>query len=152
MKIIPSKTTWVVLSAAVALALSALTGCKTPALTAPSTNQQSVGFKATPGGSGTGCPGAYTGFARMTNSAGTFLLTPPTNTIRGTFTDASGFAAPYISVAWVARSGGFLTWCDTNSVTFPVTNGAQYSLTVYVKSPLPPPTNGQPMTLKVTWQ
>ena len=104
-------------------------------------------------GSGTGCPGTWTAYAKMTNSAdGTLWITPPTNAISGTFTDASGFASPYVSVASVRRQSDGAKWCDTNSVTFPVTNTAKYTLTIYVKSPLPPPTNGQPMNLQVTWQ
>lgn len=112
---------------------------------------QTVPFTVQSGGSGSGCPGAWTGYAKMTNAAGTFWITPPTNATGGTFTDASGFAAPYTSVAYVKRND-LTAWCDTNSVTFPVTSAKTYQLTVYVKSPLPPPTNGQPMNLQVTWQ
>ena len=114
-------------------------------------DQQNDPFTAQSGGSGSGCPGTYTGLAKMTNGA-SLWFTPPTNATSGTLTDASGFAAPYVSVASVKRKSDLVTWCDTNSVTFPATNSTTYSLTVYVKSPLPPPTNGQPMTLKITWQ
>jgi hypothetical protein len=88
----------------------------------------------------------------MTNSAGSVWLTPPTNATSGTFTNASGFAPPYVSVACVLRKSDLMSWCGTNSVTFPVTNTAQYSLTVYVKNTPPPPTNGQPVNLQVIWQ
>jgi hypothetical protein len=89
----------------------------------------------------------------MTNSTdGTLWITPPTNAISGTLTDVSIGASNYVSVACVRRYSDQVKWCDTNSVSFPVTNTAKYSLTVYVKSPLPPPTNGQPMNLQVTWQ
>lgn len=101
---------------------------------------------------GSGCPGSTTGYAKMTNSAGGSWITPPTNATSATFTDASGFAAPYVSVVKVVRKSDQKPWCDTNSVTFPVTNSAQYSFTVYVKSPLPPPTNGEPMNLQIIWQ
>ncbi len=114
-------------------------------------DQQTVSFTVQSGGSGSGCPGTYNGFAKMTNSAGTFSITPPTNTTSGTFTDASGFGAPYVSVAYVKRND-LVSWCGTNSVTFPATNSKTYQLTVYVKSTLAPPTNGQPVTLQVTWQ
>ncbi|HTL74217.1 MAG TPA: hypothetical protein VL863_13020 [bacterium] len=105
-------------------------------------------------GSGSGCPGTWTGYAKMTNTVdGTFWIDPPTNVVSGTLTDASGFASPYSSVASV-KSKNHLTekWCDTNSVTFTATNTDKYSLTIYVKSPMPPPTNGQPMNIRVTWQ
>jgi hypothetical protein len=115
-------------------------------------DSEKIPFSKKTGGSGSGCPGAYTGYAKMTNSTGTLWLTPPTNTGSGTFTDASGFAAPYVSVASVVRKSDSAAWCGTNSVTFPATNTDQYSLTVYVKNTPPPPTNGQPMNLQITWQ
>ena len=111
---------------------------------------ETISFTAQTGGTGAGCAGAYTGYAKMTNSAGTLWITPPTNTTSGTFSDASGFAAPYVSVARVSCND-LSAWCDTNSVTFPATNSKKYSLTVYVKSPLPPPTNSQPISLQVVW-
>ena len=137
------------LIAALTLAGLALTGCATHyALTGPQT--QCDPFTAQSGSIGTSCPGTYTGFAKMTNGA-SFWFTPPTNATSGTLTDASGLPAPYVSIAYVKRKSDGMPWCDTNSVTFPVTNTTQYSLTVYVKSPLPPPTNGQPMNLQITW-
>jgi hypothetical protein len=104
------------------------------------------------GGSGSGCPGAYTGFAKMTNSVGTFWITPPTNVTSGTLTDMSGFPSPYVSVAFAEQKSDLKTWCDTNSVTFPAINSTSYELFVYVKSTPPPPTNGQPMNLQIVWQ
>ena len=102
--------------------------------------------------SGSGCPGAYTGYAKMTNSTGGLWITPPTNTTSGTLTDASGFASPYVSVAYVQRKSDLVSWCGTNSMTFPATNSTSYELFVYVKNTPPPPTNGQPMSLQITWQ
>jgi hypothetical protein len=102
--------------------------------------------------SGSGCPGAYTGYAKMTNGIGSIWITPPTNTTSGTFTDASGFQPPYVSVAAVVRKSDSASWCDTNSVTFPATNSTSYQLMVIVKSTPPPLTNGQPMNLQITWQ
>jgi len=102
--------------------------------------------------SGSGCPGNYTGYASMTNSAGSTWITPPTNTTSGTFTDASGFPPPYVSVVQVTRKIDHATWCETNSVTFPATNSTSYQLVVDVKNTPPPPTNGQPMKLQITWQ
>jgi hypothetical protein len=146
-----NKQTFAQIIAALTLAGLVLTGCATHCgLTGPQT--QCVPFTVQSGGSGSECPGVWTGLAKMTNSTGTFWITPPTNTTSGTLTDASGFASPYVSVAYVKRKSDLVTWCGTNSVTFPATNTTQYSLTVYVKSPLPPPTNSQPMTLQVTWQ
>jgi hypothetical protein len=113
---------------------------------------QTVPFDELSGGSGSDCPGTYTGFAKMTNSAGSVWLTPPTNATSGTFTNASGFGAPFVGVAHVTRKSDGVTWCDTNSVTFPATNSAKYQLVIYVKNTPPPPTNNQPMTLQVIWQ
>jgi hypothetical protein len=101
--------------------------------------------------SGSGCPGASTGYAKMTNSTGSLWITPPTNTTSGTFTDASGFGAPYVSVVNVTRKSDLATWCETNSVTFPATNSTSYSLAAYVKNTPPPPTNGQALSLQITW-
>lgn len=114
-------------------------------------DQQTIPFTVQSGGSGSGCPGAYTGYAKMTNSAGMFWITPPTNATSGTLKDASGFPPPYVSVVQVTRKSDNTKWCDTNSVTFPATNSTQYALTVDVKSALPPPTNGQPIALQITW-
>jgi hypothetical protein len=113
---------------------------------------QLVAFKLSSGGStNTPCSGAYTGYARMTNSAGSLWIRPPTNTTTGTFTDASGFGPPYWSVVTVLRQSDFASWCQTNSVTFPATNGTSYELTLWVKSTPPPPTNGQPLSLQIVW-
>ncbi len=115
-------------------------------------DQQAIPFTPQNSGTGSGCPGTWTGYVKMTNSTdGTFWIIPPTNAISGTLTDASGFASPYVSVANGKRKSASVTWCGTNTVNFPVTNTAKYSLTIYVKSPLPPPTNGQPVNLQITW-
>jgi hypothetical protein len=102
------------------------------------------------GGSG-GCAGTYYAVAKMTNSSGTFWITPPPNTHTGTFTNASGFPHPFSSVVTAIRKLDQQPWCGTNSVTFPATNSS-YTLTVYVTTTVPPPTNNQPMTLEVIWQ
>lgn len=116
-------------------------------------DQQTIPFTPQNSGSGSGCPGTWTGYAKMTNTTdGTLWIKPPTNAISGTLTDVSGFAAPYESVAYVKRQSDLKTWCDTNSVTFPVTNTTKYQLIIYVKSTPPPPTNGQPMNIQATWQ
>ena len=132
------------------LTLAALlfAGCATHVQTESNT-AECIPFTKQGGGSGSGCPGIYTGYAKMTNSTGAIWITPPTGTTNGTFTDASGLPVPYLSVAWV-KCNNLMTWCNTNSVTFPASNSHQYQLTVYVKSS--PPTNGQPMDLQVTWQ
>lgn len=101
--------------------------------------------------SGSGCPGSYTGYAKMTNSAGSVWITPPATATNGTFTDLSGFPSPYVSVASVTRLSDHATWCGTNSVSFPATNSNTYQLMVVVKN-TPPPTNGQPMNLQIIWQ
>lgn len=100
---------------------------------------------------GSGCPGSYTGYSRMTNSLGTFPILSETNDAHATFTDASGFSSNYVSVVQVTRVSDNKKWCDTNSVIFPATNGGYYKFTTYVKSPLPPPTNSQDLNLQIKW-
>jgi hypothetical protein len=103
---------------------------------------------------GTGCPGTYYAMARMTNSTGLFWLTPPTGTTNGIFKDVSGFPHPYTSATAVVRRSDLNPWCSTstNGVSFPASSSTSYSMTVYVTSKNPPPTNGQPLVLQVTWQ
>ena len=98
--------------------------------------------------------GVFYAYAKMTNSNnGTFNVQPPTNTSTGTFKDASGFSAPYVSALVVTRKSDGYSWHtnNNNSLTFPATNAIYYTLTMYVNSSLPPPTNGQAMTLQVQW-
>lgn len=96
--------------------------------------------------------GTFYAQAKMTNSSGLYWITPPTNTHTGTFKDASGFPAPYASSLLVTRRIDNYSWfSNTNGFTFPATNSS-YSLTVYVNTTPPPPTNGQSLTLQVTWQ
>jgi hypothetical protein len=109
------------------------------------------GDGATIGSGSNPCAGNYTAFAKMTNSAGAFWITPTAGTSTGTFKDASGFPAPYSSVVQVMRRSDLATWCGTNSVTFPATSSNSYCLTVFVTSKPPPPTSGQTMSLQVTW-
>ena len=108
--------------------------------------------KATTGQGSNSCSGVYYAYAKMTNSTGGLWLTPPAGTTSGIFTDASGFPLPYSSVVQVTRRNDGTTWCEATSVTFPATNTTSYQLIVYVTSPTPPPTNGQPMTLEIQWQ
>jgi hypothetical protein len=105
-------------------------------------------------GSGSGCIGTYYAYAKMTNSSGTYWLTPPAGTTNGIFKDASGFPAPYASATTVIRRSDLTSWCanTTNGVSFPASSSTTYTMTVYVNSQTPPPTNGQPMKLQVTWQ
>lgn len=134
------------------LAALLLTGCATN-VGMQGTTTQAIPFTPQNSGSGSSCPGVWTGYARMTNTSdGTIWVKPPTNAIRGTLTDVSIGASNYVSVACVTRQSNQMKWCDTNSVTFPVTNTAKYSMYIYVKSPLPPPTNSQPIGLQITWQ
>jgi hypothetical protein len=97
-------------------------------------------------GSG-GCAGTYYAYVKMTNSSGLFWITPPANTHTGTFTASGSFS----SALTVVRKVDLQPFCGTNSLTFPATNSS-YSLTLYVTSHTPPPTNNQPITLQVTWQ
>jgi len=103
---------------------------------------------------GTGCPGTYYALARMTNSSGALWLTPPAGTTNGIFKDISGFPAHYTSTVEVVRHSDLNAWCSasTNGVSFPASSSTTYTMVVYVTSKNPPPTNGQPLILQVTWQ
>jgi hypothetical protein len=98
--------------------------------------------------------GTYNAYAKMTNSSGTYLITPPAGITSGTFRDASGFPSPYVSSVVVVRRSDSVTWFtnNNNSLIFPASSSDRYSLTVYVNSTPPPPTNHQPVALSVTWQ
>lgn len=134
------------------LAALVLTGCATN-VGLQGNATQAIPFTPQNSGSGSSCPGTWTGYARMTNTTdGTIWIKPPANAVSGTLTDASVGASNYVSVACVKRQSDQFKWCDTNSVTFPVANTAKYSLYIYVKSPLPPPTNSQPIDIQITWQ
>lgn len=113
-------------------------------------DNQSDSYTPQPGGTGTNSCGVYYGYAKMTNSTGTFWIVAPTNITSGTLTDTSTYGSPYTSVAFVGCING-KSWCSSNNVTFPATSGTKYSMTVFVTS-TPPPTNGQPISLQLTWQ
>lgn len=127
-----------------ALALTCLTACV--ALADPFA--QFLYIKVESGGSGSGCPGAYVGYTKMTNSSGGIWITPPAGTTNGTLTDISGFPSPYSSSVYVARKSDLATWCDTGSVTFPATHSDSYQLLVFVTSS-PAPTNA--LILQINW-
>lgn len=104
-----------------------------------------------PGGSGSDCPGTFTAYSIMTNSAGSIWITPPAGTTNAILEDVSGFPAPYASVASVMRKSDLMTWCAGNYVDFPVTNGDKFQLKMFVVSAVPTnaPLNLQ---LQVIWQ
>ncbi len=98
----------------------------------------------------TSCVGTYYAYAKITNSTGSIWITPPTNTTSGTFTDIStNVSTNYTSTAFVMRKKDLVTWCGTNSVTFPATNSTSYQMTAYVTSSSL--TNGQLQTLQIVW-
>lgn len=100
----------------------------------------------------TTCCGSYTASAKITNSVtGTIWFTPPTGTTNGTITDSSGLSSPYVSVVLAMRKRDSVSWCGTNTVSFPAESTNQYKFFIYVKNTLPPPTNGQVLTLDVQW-
>jgi hypothetical protein len=96
---------------------------------------------------GSGCPSSYVGYVKMTNSVGSFWITPPTNTVTGTFINTSVFSCD----TDVTRKSDLMPWCGTNSVTFPATNSTSYEFIAYVTT-TPAPTNGQMITVQVNWQ
>lgn len=109
------------------------------------------GIKPTFGQGSTSCGGTYYAYARITNSSGTIWITPPAGITNGIFTDTSAFSTNYHSSVLVTRKKDLITWCGSNSVTFPATNSTSYQMIAYVTSQTPPPTNGQPLTLQIVW-
>jgi len=96
------------------------------------------------------CIGTYSAYAKITNSAGNIWITPPTNITSGTFTDIStNVSTNYTSTVVVMRKKDLVTWCGTNSVTFPATNSTSYQMVSYVTSSSL--TNGQLQTLQIVW-
>jgi hypothetical protein len=111
----------------------------------------SGGYSGSPGSAT--CVGSYSGSAKITNSAtGTLWFTPPAGTTNGTATDATGLSAPYSSVVLAMRKRDMMIWCGSNTVSFPATSADQYKFTIYIKNTPPPPTNGQVLTLDLSWQ
>ena len=104
-----------------------------------------------PGGQGSDCPGPFTGYSIMTNSAGSIWITPPAGTTHGILTDISGYPAPYASVASVMRKSDLMTWCAGNYVDFPVTNGDRFQLKMFVVSAMPTNTPVN-LVLQIQWQ
>lgn len=92
-----------------------------------------------------GCPGSYTGYAYMTNNAGTMWIKPPANVLSGTFTDRSGNT----SAMCVTRQIPITQWCNTNSVGFTVVSGNSYEFYARVKND--GLTNAQPLMLQIVW-
>jgi len=103
------------------------------------------------GGSGSDCPGPFTAYSIMTNSVGTLWITPPTGTTNAILEDVSDYPAPYASVASVVRKSDLMTWCAGNYVDFPVTNGNQFQLKIFVVSAIPTNTPLK-LQMQVTWQ
>ena len=97
--------------------------------------------------------GSYYGIEHYTNGAGSFTITPSNGVSSFTFSDISGIPAPYNSwaIGFDKITGGHFPTNNvfTNTVTFSVISSHTYNLTVFIKNPPPPPTNGQAITLKL---
>jgi hypothetical protein len=162
------KTNCIIIGLTVFTALLTLVGCSTntntntemtttrlkpskPGMSALTSGPDASGGFSETGGS-VSCVGTFTGLAYITNSdTGTVWFTPPAGTTNCIATDSSGIPSPYESVVKVTRKD-LLSWCGTNSVSFPALSTKQYKFTVYIKNTLPPPTNGAVLTLDVQWQ
>lgn len=103
------------------------------------------------GGQGSDCPGPFTGYSIMTNSAGSIWITPPAGVTNGILTDLSPYPAPYASVASVVRKSDLMTWCAGNYVDFPVKSGDRFQLKMFVISRMPTNTPVV-LNLQVVWQ
>jgi hypothetical protein len=153
------KTTYFVLCI-----VTALVGCSTSEKKEkPPAAQSSPIRLLTPGPSASGavnntsgsatCVGSYTASAKITNSAtGTIWFTPPSGTTNATITDSSGLSSPYVSVVQAVRKRDAVSWCETNTVSFPASSSEQYKFYIYVKNTPPPPSSGQVLTLDVQWE
>lgn len=102
------------------------------------------------GGQGSDCPGPFTGYAIMTNSAGSIWITPPAGTTNGCLLDNSSYPAPYASVASAVRKSDLTTWCAGNYVSFPVSSGDRFQLKMFVVSAMPT-NNPVVLDLQITW-
>jgi len=92
------------------------------------------------------CGGTYYAYAKITNSTGSAWITPPTNTITtGIFSTTNQNGS-----VMVTRKKDLVTWCSTNSVTFPATNSTSYQMTAYITQSNSIPTNG--INLNIVWQ
>jgi hypothetical protein len=129
---------------------AALTSCMSPVGNGTSVNE-CVNYVGSQGSNSSSCLGNYYGFAKMTNVTGSIWITPPTNTVTGTFTNLSIIDTNATYTLYVMQRNDGVCWCATNSVTFPATNPAQYSLSMYVKGAKSSITNGQPFILQINW-
>jgi hypothetical protein len=96
--------------------------------------------------------GSYTAMARWTNGAGATWIAPPTNTTSVTFADLSSYGSNYVSVATITPFIHPIMCSNSSSITISLTGVPKYEFTVYIKSPVPPPTNGQTLNLELNWQ
>jgi len=106
-------------------------------------------------GTGTkSCPGAYTGWVTFKNTSGSSWWTPATGATNCTITDLSrgNYNPPYIPVVQAVDNITLASWCGTNTVSFPVTGSHKYQFTTFIKNPMPPPTQGDALTLDILWQ
>lgn len=136
---------------AIAIAITTLIGVQSASAYSYITNNETI-FLSSNTVTGPGCPGGYTGQARMTNNTVGNVYYPgpwvvaPTNAIQGLFGIQNDFT-PSSKASVKSRAGR--NWCDTNSVVFTVyTNDVGYALTLYTEKTL---TNNTPIPLTVIW-
>ena len=137
-----------VLKYATALATLAVVGYSACFASIPAV--QGLAANVTNGGTGTDCPGPYTAIVTMTNSTGSIWITAPAGTTNAVLSDASPYPAPYASVVATMCKNNGMTWCGPDSISFPAVGGNNYQMKLFVVSGTV--TNGQPLTLQITWQ
>ena|ERR1051326_2389005 len=126
---------------------SPLTGAGVTGLVVTASGPYKAGVGSVPG-----CPGAFNGSARMTNSNGSVWFTPSPSTITsGTISDPLS-PGTYTSAVEAVRRRDGMKWCGVSTVTFPAAATEQYEFNIYITSPTPPPTANQILSLNVTWQ
>jgi hypothetical protein len=102
----------------------------------------------------TNCVGKYYGCFKMTNSAGSTWLTPPTNVTGGTFSDLTSLGSNVNYSLLVSELANMnIHWCTNNSpdLTFPALNTTRYSFYFYINTPTNEVPITNPICLQLTW-
>jgi hypothetical protein len=104
-----------------------------------------------PPGPASSCVGPYRLYAKFKNGSSSWFTAPSgCNSCR--ITDLTPLAKPpYFVKVEAVEASTLRSWCDTNSVAFPVVPGRKYQFSTYVINTAPPPSTGDILTLSYTW-
>ena len=101
------------------------------------------------GGGGTKgyCPSNYAGIVKFKTPGGSSWWPRPAGTTQCTITDQS----PYTTKVEAVESGTLMSWCNTETVTFPTQAlPRKYQFTTYFTT-INPPVPGEIITLLINW-